>query len=108
MIKIEVLYPELGNLNGDIGNIRYLKKCIPDAEIIETSIMDEPSFLKQDDISLVYMGTLSETSQEIVIQKLLPVKEKIRSLIQSGMLFLFTGNSIEVLGNYIEKMMELK
>ena len=103
MIKIEVLYPELGNLNGDIGNIRYLKKCIPDAEIIETSIMDEPSFLKQDDISLVYMGTLSETSQEIVIQKLLPVKEKIRSLIQSGMLFLFTGNSIEVLGNYIEK-----
>ena len=33
MVKIEVLYPELANLNGDIGNIRYLKKCILVVEI---------------------------------------------------------------------------
>ena len=25
-MKIEILYPELCNLNGDMGNIRYLKK----------------------------------------------------------------------------------
>ena len=103
MVKIEVLYPELANLNGDIGNIRYLKKCIPDAEIIETSINEQPRFTYQEDISLIYMGTLSETSQEIVIGKLLPIKDKINELIKNGQLFLFTGNSIEVLGNYIEK-----
>ena len=33
-MKIEVLFPEVCNLFGDISNIKYLKKCIPDAQII--------------------------------------------------------------------------
>ena len=37
-MKIEILYPELCNLNGDMGNIRYLKKCVPEIEILETTI----------------------------------------------------------------------
>ena len=69
-MKIEVLYPEFCNLNADMGNIKYLKKCLPAAEIIETSINEEPAFILKDDISLVYMGTLSERAQEIVIEKL--------------------------------------
>lgn len=101
-MKIEILYPELCNLNGDIGNIQYLKRCLPEAEMIETAINEEPAFNTVDDISLIYMGTLSEHSQEIVIQKLKPYKEKIEELIQKGQVFLFTGNSIEVLGEYIE------
>lgn len=101
-MKIEILYPELCNLNGDIGNIQYLKRCLPEAEMIETAISEEPAFNTVEDISLIYMGTLSEHSQEIVIQKLKPYKEKIEELIQKGQVFLFTGNSIEVLGEYIE------
>lgn len=101
-MKIEILYPELCNLNGDIGNIQYLKRCLPEAEMLETAISEEPAFNTQEDISLIYMGTLSEHSQEIVIQKLRPYKEKLESLIQEGQVFLFTGNSIEVLGEYIE------
>ena len=37
-MKIEMLYPEVCNLFGDISNIKYLKKCLPDAEIIKTEI----------------------------------------------------------------------
>ena len=101
-MKIEILYPEFCNLNGDMGNMKYLKRCLPEAEVIETAIDQEPSFLSQEDIALVYMGTLSERSQEIVIKKLMPYKEAVKQKIQAGQLFLFTGNSVEVLGNYIE------
>ena len=48
------------------------------------------------------MGTLSERSQEIVIKKLMPYKEAVKQKIEEGQLFLFTGNSVEVLGHYIE------
>lgn len=101
-MKIEVLFPEFCNLSGDMANIRYLRKCIPEAEVIETSIDREPAFNTQEDINLIYMGTLSEIAQEIVIQKLKPYQEKIKELIEKGQLFLFTGNSVEVLGSYIE------
>lgn len=101
-MEIEILYSEFGNLNGDIGNIEYLKKCLPEAKIVETAINDEPLFVTKDDISLIYMGTLSERAQEIVIQKLMPYKNRIKDLIEKGQVFLFTGNSVEVLGKYIE------
>ena len=44
-MKIEILYPEFCNLNGDMGNMKYLEKCIPEAEIIETSINEKPKFI---------------------------------------------------------------
>lgn len=47
-MKIEMLYPEVCNLFGDISNIKYLKKCLPDAEIIKTEINSEPAFVTQD------------------------------------------------------------
>ena len=100
-MKIEVLYPEFCNLNGDMGNVKYLKKCLPEAKFIETSINEQPAFCTQDDISLIYMGALSERSQEIVIKKLMPYKQRIEELIDKGQVFLFTGNSLEVLGEYI-------
>ncbi len=101
-MKIEILYPEFCNLNGDMGNMKYLQKCLPEAEIIETTINEKPKFIEQDDISLVYMGTLSERSQEIAIQKLKPYTDQIKNKIEQNQLFLFTGNSIELLGKYIE------
>ena len=101
-MKIEILYPEFCNLNGDMGNMRYLQKCLPEADIIETSINEKPRFIEQDDISLIYMGTLSERSQEIAIQKLKTYAEEIREKIEKNQLFLFTGNSVELLGKYIE------
>ena len=34
---IEALYPEVCNLFGDTGNLRYLKLCLPQATFIETA-----------------------------------------------------------------------
>ena len=56
-MKIEVLFPEVANLYGDLSNIEYLKKCLnDDVEIIETSLNDEPAFVKQNDINLIFMA----------------------------------------------------
>lgn len=100
-MKIEVLFPEFGNLFGDSSNISYLRKCLPDAEIIETSINSTPTFVEQD-VNLIYMGPMSERAQEIVIKKLLPYKVRIEELIEKNVTFLFVSNSVEVLGKYIE------
>lgn len=100
-MKIEILFPEFCNLFGDMYNMKYLKMCIPDAEFIETALEEEPAFVKED-VNLIYLGPMTENTQEKVIAKLLPYKERILELIEKNVVFLFTGNAIEVLGKYIE------
>jgi len=100
-MKVEVLFPEFCNLYGDTQNMRYLKQCIPDAEFIETALDEEPKFVKEK-VDLIYLGSMKERTQEKVIKKLLPYKEKIEELINNNTIFLFTGNALEVLGEYIE------
>lgn len=100
-MKIEVLYPEFGNLFGDMSNIKYLKKCLPEAEIINTYINTKPTFVDED-VDLIYLGPMTEKSQEVIIGKLKQYKKRIEELIDKNVTFLWTGNSIEILGKYIE------
>ena len=100
-MKIEVLYPELCNLNGDLGNIRYLEQCLPDAKSIYTSILDTPLFVETD-VNIIYMGPMSEDTQELVLKKLKPYKKRIKQLIDGGTIFLITGNALDLFGNYIK------
>lgn len=97
---VEVLYPNLCNLFGDRGNVVYLKKCLTKAKFIETSIDDEPYFVKHK-VDLIYMGPASEKSQEIIISKLLPYKNKLNKLIDNNTAFLLTGNAMEIFGKQI-------
>lgn len=98
---IEILFPEFCNLYGDISNIKYLQKCIPEANFIETSFNEEPTFVKND-VNLIYMGPMTEKMQEKVIEKLKPYKQRIEELIEKNVLFLITGNALEIFGKYIE------
>lgn len=98
---IEILFPEACNLFGDISNIKYLKKCIPGSTFIDTSFHDEPYFVSHD-VDMIYMGPMTEKMQEKAIEKLKPFKEKIEELIDKGVVFLVTGNAIEVFEDYIE------
>lgn len=101
MIKIEVLFSEVCNLYGDIFNIKYLAKCIKDVECVYTDISEEPKFVKED-VNMIYLAPMPEKIQEIVIEKLLPYKERIKELIEKNVIFLLTGNAVEIFGNYIE------
>ena len=98
---IEILFPEFCNLYGDISNMKYLQKCIPEANFIETNFGEEPAFVKND-VDLIYMGPMTEKMQEKVIEKLKPYKQRIEELIEKNTVFLITGNAIEIFGKYIE------
>ena len=99
---VEVLYPEVCNLYGDLMNIEYLKRSAGGFEVVNTSLKSEPYFASHDDVSLVYMGTMTEKSQELVLGALVPYKDRIRMLIDKGVPFLITGNALELFGEYIE------
>lgn len=100
-IIIEALFPEIANLFGDRMNIRYLMECLPEAELVDTSLTDKPAFLTRD-VSLIYMGPMTESQQELAIRKLLPYRGEIQALIDKGCIFLLTGNAMEIFETYIE------
>ena len=100
-MRIEVLFPEFGNLFGDTGNIRFLKASAPDVEIINTDNRSEPYFVNGD-VDMIYIGSMSELKQEIAVSRLLPYKERIVELIEKGVVFLATGNALELFGEYIK------
>jgi CobQ-like glutamine amidotransferase family enzyme len=100
-MKIEILYPEVSYLFGDLQNIEYLHRCIPEAEIIRTSLKTPPAFLNGD-VNMIYLCSMTEKAQELVIHALGPYKERIETLIENGTIFLATGNALEIFIKDIE------
>lgn len=100
-MKLEYLYPELGNLYGDSGNILYLQACLPEAELIETHVGDEPAFVSHEDVVFVYSGSMTERGQGIALEALRTYEKALRERLEGGMHGLFTGNSLELLGTSI-------
>lgn len=100
-MKIEILFPEFCNLYGDMFNMKYLKMCLQEEEFIETALGETPKFVN-DEVNLIYLGPMTEKTQEKVINVLKPYREKIKQLIEKNVVFLFTGNALEILGKYIE------
>ena len=101
-MKIEVLYPEICCLFGDKANMRYFEMCLPEAEFIRTPVSEMPRFLTED-VDMVYFGSCSESNQERILSRLKEHKQRIEELIEKGVIFLMTGNSFEIMGNFIEK-----
>ena len=99
-MKIEILYPEMAYLFGDNANVLYLEQSLPEAEFIKTAKGEAPKFISEE-INLVYLGALTERNQEKAIELLMPHKEAFKKAIDEGTVFLFTGNALEIMGDYI-------
>lgn len=102
-MKIEVLYSEAANLYGDLFNIKYLEQTLPDAQVIYTGLNDTPAFVSEK-VDLIYMGPMMERFQQVIIEKLMPYREKIKELIENDVVFLITGNALEIFGSKIDDM----
>lgn len=99
-MKIEVLFPEICNLYGELENVRYLEKSCDDIELVETNINTCPLFVSEEP-ALIYMGTMTEKSQILAIERLMPYRDRIKELIEKGVSFLITGNALELFGKEI-------
>lgn len=94
-MKIEFLFGEVCNFYGDPQNVTYLAQSAKNAEIINTSLLDEPYFVRERP-DIVVMASMSESTQRKVIEKLRPYMARINDLINDGAVFLCTGNSCEI------------
>ena len=99
-MKIEVLYPEICNLYGDLANAEYLSRSCG-AELCGTSLGETPKFISED-IALVYMGYTTERGQLLVRDSLTAYRDALLRRIDDGGVTLVTGNAMEVFGEYIE------
>ena len=52
---------------------------------------------------MVYIGSISDNKTEIVIKALEKYRDKIKELIEKDIIFLVTGNAIELFGKYIKQ-----
>lgn len=102
---IEVLYPEYNNLYGDRGNCEYLYKKLMKAgyetEVIETSLFDQPEFVKGN-VDFLLIGPCQEKHQLIELEQLKKYADSLKSRIDKGGIILATGNAFELFGSYIE------
>ncbi len=96
----EILFPEFSGIYGDCGNMMLLKQCCKNITFKETSLMEEPLFVKEE-VDFIYMGSMSEVKQELAVKKLMPYKDRLAELIDKGTVFLITGNALELFGQYI-------
>lgn len=111
-MKIEILFPEICNLYGELFNIKYLRESLEssvhldngapvyDIEVIETHLNDKPLFVREMP-DLIYMGTMTEKNQKLAVRSLIQYKSELRKCIENGANFLLTGNAVEVFGNSI-------
>lgn len=100
-MKMEILYPEICNLYGDLMNIEYLSRSLPQANIVRTSLKTAPAFLNGD-VDLINLCSMTEQAQELVVDALRPYSERIKELIDCGTIFLITGNALEIFIQSIE------
>lgn len=98
---IELLYPEIADLYGEHGTFMLLRQMFHDATIIETQQEERPHFADHT-VDVLYLGPSSERHQAVIIEKLLPYKERLQACIAAGSHILFVGNAVEVLGQYVE------
>lgn len=102
---IEILFPEVCGLFGDNQNPTYLQATLPDAQFIHTPLTAVPYFAYNTP-DMIYIGSMSESTQRKVIDKLLPLKARLEELISNGVPILATGNAGEIFTNHIEYVTE--
>lgn len=104
-MTVEILFNEVCNLYGDGQNPSYLQATLPDAEFVFTPLTDEPYFANNDP-DIIYIGSMSENIQRKVIEKFMPLKDRINALIEKGTVILATGNACEVFTKHISYVTE--
>ncbi len=99
MKTIEVLYSEFSNMYGEIYNAMLLENC-KKVKVIYTKFNDEPYFVKHK-VDMIYMGNIRDNRTYLILDKLKPHRDKLKKMVDDNVIFLLTGNALELFGKYI-------
>ena len=99
---IEVLYSEFGNMYGEVYNPMFLEKSTDKIKLVYTKLNEEPYFAKHK-VDMVYISNMRDLKMYDIMDKLRPYKDKIKDMIEKDVIFLLTGNAIEMFGSYIKE-----
>lgn len=102
-IKILHLFPKLLSLYGEYGNMAVLQRTLETAGYQVTLDHYENGDLCLDDYDLVYVGAGTEDNLLEAIARLLPHKEAICGCVESGKLWLATGNAMTLFGQSVTR-----
>ncbi len=102
---VEILFSEVCNLFGDGQNVTYLQASLPEAEFILTPLTGTPYFAENRP-DMIYIGSMSENTQRRIIEKLMPLKDRITELVDAGIPILATGNAGEIFCKSIDYVTE--
>lgn len=101
MIKIAHLYYDLMNLYGENANVRALKKHLENQNAkVEITYLTKGDVIDFNLYDIFYMGMGTEQNQLIVLEDLFKYQMKIKKIIKDK-IFIMTGNSFELFGNYL-------
>ena len=99
--KILHLFPKLLSLYGEYGNIAVLRRALEDNGFAVTVEAYENGELTLDEYDFVYVGAGTEDNLLEAIRRLIPYKEAIAASIESGKLWLATGNAMTLFGQAV-------
>ncbi len=100
MKTVESLFPELCGIFAESASCEYLQRCSPEVDLRLTNHKDVPLFVSGE-VDMVYLGCSPERRQEQIIELLRPYTDRLRELIDRGVIFLVTGNAVEIFGREI-------
>lgn len=98
-IKIVHLYPDFLNLYGDKGNISVLSKRCQWRNIgVSVTEVTGDDLIDFENCDILYLGGGSDHEQEIVLKKLMPIKDKIKDYAENGGMIFATCGGFGMLG----------
>lgn len=100
-IKILHLFPRLLSLYGEYGNIAVLQRTLETNGCCVTVDSYENGELVLDGYDFVYAGAGTEDNLMEAVKRLLPHRNAIHAAIDSGMLWLATGNAMTLFGTCV-------
>ena len=95
-VKILHLMPKLLSLYGEHGNVAIMNKVLTAHGCRVTVENWESGDLSFDNIDLIYVGSGTEDNLAEAIHRLTPYSKQIRNSIESGALWLATGNAMSL------------
>ena len=102
-MKILHLYHDMMNLYGDYANLLVLERAL--GELGQKVEIHTLSMGEKKDISgydMYFMGAGTERKQKRVLEELKAYAQPLKNAQQEGKVFLFTGNSFELLGKTLK------